>query len=156
MRQNLYFPGWETPPDEKNTEGSNQVGQEVLSWQLEGEEYVECDEQYNGSNDFIRLFIHQSKTSMTEWMQIGYTLNIEGLSVDDIWKHMVKPIGNFHVAQGRTLDKQIEHEAEIQAILPKIEKLETRKRNTRTPRMKHELHHQIQALTSQMEALKRN
>ena len=107
-------------------------------------------------NDFIRLIIHQSKTFMTEWMQIGYTLNIEGLSIDDIWKHIVEAIGNFQVSEGRTLEKQIEHDSEIQAILLKIEKLETKKRNTKTPRMKYELHQQIQALTSQLETLKRN
>ena len=107
-------------------------------------------------NDSIQLVIHQSKTFMTEWMQIGYTLNIEGLSIDDIWKHIVETIGNFQVAEGRTLENQIEHDSEIQAILLKIEKLETKKRNTKTPRMKYELHQQIQALTSQLEELKRN
>lgn len=107
-------------------------------------------------NDNIRLVVHQSKTFMTEWMQIGYTLTIEGLSVDDIWKHIVEAIGNFQVINGRTLEAQIEHDSEIQTILLKIEKLETKKRNTKTPRMKYELHQQIQALTSQMEALKRN
>ena len=107
-------------------------------------------------NDFIRLVIHQSKTFMTEWMQIGYTLDIEGLSIDEIWKHIVESIGNFQVSEGRTLEKQIEHDSEIQAILLKIEKLETKKRNTKTPRMKYELHQQIQALTSQLEAMKRN
>lgn len=107
-------------------------------------------------NDCMRLVVHQNKTFMTEWMQIGYTLNIEGLSIDDIWKHIVEAIGNFHVMQGRTLEAQIEHDSEIQTILLKIEKLETKKRNTKTPRMKYELHQQIQALTSQLEALKRN
>lgn len=107
-------------------------------------------------NDDIRLAIHQSKTFMTEWMQIGYTLDIEGLSVDEIWKHIVETIGNFQVTEGRTLEKQIEHDSEIQTILLKIEKLETKKRNTKTPRMKYELHQQIQALTSQLETLKRN
>ena len=107
-------------------------------------------------NDFIRLVIHQSKTFMTEWMQIGYTLDIEGLSIDEIWKHIVESIGNFQVSEGRTLENQIEHDSEIQAILLKIEKLETKKRNTKTPRMKYELHQQIQALTSQLEAMKRN
>ena len=107
-------------------------------------------------NDFIRLFIHQSKTFMTGWMQIGYTLNIEGLSIDDIWKHIFESIGNFQVSHNRTLDDQIEHDSEIQAILLKIEKLETKKRNTKTPRMKYELHQHIQALTSQLESLKRN
>ena len=107
-------------------------------------------------NDFIKLVIHQSKTFMTEWMQIGYTLNIEGLSIDEIWKRIVESIGNFQVAEGRSLEKQIEHDSEIQAILLKIEKLETKKRNTKTPRMKYELHQQIQTLTSQLEELKRN
>ena len=107
-------------------------------------------------NDFIRLVIHQGKTFMTEWMQIGYTLNIEGLSIDEIWKHIVEIIGNFQVTEGRTLEKQIEHDSEIQAILLKMEKLEAKKRNTKTPRMKYELHQQILALTSQLEAMKRN
>lgn len=107
-------------------------------------------------DESIRLAIHQSKTFMTGWMKIEYTLNIEGLSIDEIWKHIVETIGNFQVAEGRTLENQIEHDSKIQAILLKIEKLETKKRNTKTPRMKYELHQQIQALTSQLEEMKRN
>ena len=107
-------------------------------------------------DESIRLAIHQSRTFMTEWMQIGYTLDIEGLSIDEIWKHIVESIGNFQVSEGRTLENQIEYDSEIQAILLKIEKLETRKRNTKTPRMKYELHQQIQALTEELEVRKRN
>ena len=107
-------------------------------------------------NDSIRLVIHQSKIFMTDWMPIGYTLNIEGLSVDDIWKHIIESVGNFQVAQGKSLDEQIKKDSEIQATLLKIEKLETKKRNTKTPRMKYELHQQIMALTTKLETLKRN
>ena len=107
-------------------------------------------------NDSIRLAVHQSKTFMTEWMQIEYTLEINGLSIDDIWTHIVETVGSFHVKQGRTLEEQIRQDSEILAILLKIEKLETKKRNTKTPRMKYELHQQIQALTAELETLKRN
>ena len=106
--------------------------------------------------DSIRLAVHQSRTFMTDWMQTSYTLSIDGLSLDEIWKHLVETIGNFHVSNGRTLESQIEADSKIQAILKNIEKLETKKRNTKTPRMKYELHQQIQALTLQLETLKRN
>ncbi len=107
-------------------------------------------------NESIRLAIHQSKTFMTEWKEFGYTLNIEGLSIDEIWKHIVESIGNFQVAQGKNLDEQIEHDSEIQVILSNIEKLEIKKRNTKTPRMKYELHQQIQTLKNELKELERN
>ena len=40
----------EAPSDEKDTSKCNQVGKEVLSWQIEGEEYIGNDEQYDGGN----------------------------------------------------------------------------------------------------------
>lgn len=107
-------------------------------------------------DDNIKLIVHHNKTFMTEWMPIGYILNIEGLSIDEIWKHIVETIGNFQVEEGKSLNKQIEHNSEIQAILMKIKKIENKKRNTKTPRIKYELHQKIQALTEELEALKRN
>ena len=40
----------EAPSDEQNADEGNQVSKEVLSWQIEGEEYVECYEQHDGGN----------------------------------------------------------------------------------------------------------
>ena len=106
--------------------------------------------------DNIRLAVHQSKTFMTDWMQEEYNLRISGLSIDEIWKHIVECIGAFKVAEGKTLDAQIDKDTKIQAILQNIEKLETKKRNIKTPRMKYELHQKIQALTTELDALKRS
>ena len=62
--------GEETPSDEQNVEESNQVGQEVLSWQIEGEEYVECDGQYdsgNGNQDCNSSLFHHSVPPMSDF-----------------------------------------------------------------------------------------
>lgn len=107
-------------------------------------------------NDNIRLAVHQSKTFMTDWLQEEYNLRISGLSIDEIWKHIVETIGAFKVAEGKTLDAQIDKDTKIQAILQNIEKFETKKRNIKTPRMKYELHQKIQALTAELDALKRS
>lgn len=106
--------------------------------------------------DVIRVAIHQSKTFLTEWMQNGYTLGIDGLSVDDIWKNIVEVIGNFQVSEGKTLDTQIKLNSQIQAILNNIEILEKKKNKTKTPRMRYDLHQQIQVLRAEVERLKRS
>ena len=107
-------------------------------------------------NDDIRLAVHQSRTFMTGWMQEEYNLPVSGLSIDEIWKHIVETIGVFKVPEGKTLDAQIDKDTKIQAILQNIEKLETKKRNIKTPRMKYELHQKIQALTAELDILKRS
>ena len=106
-------------------------------------------------DDSIRLAVHHTRTFMTDWLSVDYNLTIAGLSIDEIWNHIVEAIGNFRIADGRGLDKQIEIESRIQMLEAQIEKLEAKKRNTRTPRMKYELHQRIQALTEELEALKR-
>ena len=106
-------------------------------------------------NDKIRLAVHHKKTFLTDWLYDSYNLNVSGLSIDEIWMHIVEAIGNFKTSDGQSLDDQIEHNTEIQAILKNIEKLEKKERNTKTPRIKYELHQKIKALTTKLEALKR-
>ena len=104
-------------------------------------------------NDFIRLVIHQSKTFMTEWMQIGYTLNIEGLSIDEIWKHIVESIGNFQVSEGRTLDDQILINQKIENLNLQIEKLQKEKDKSKTPTRKYDLNCRIKSLQGEIRRL---
>lgn len=104
-------------------------------------------------NDFIRLVTHQSKTFMTEWMQIGYTLNIEGLSIDEIWKHIVEVIGNFQVAEGRTLDNQILINQKIENLSIQIEKLQKEKDKSKTPTRKYDLNCRIKSLQGEIRRL---
>ena len=105
--------------------------------------------------DSIRLAVHHTRTFMTDWLPVDYNLAIAGLSIDEIWGHIVEAIGGFRIADNRRLDEQIEIESKIQMLAAQIEKLEAKKRNTRTPRMKYELHQRIQVLTEELEALKR-
>ena len=105
--------------------------------------------------DSIRLAVHHTRTFMTDWLPVDYNLAIAGLSIDEIWNHIVEAIGGFRIADNRRLDEQIEIESKIQMLAAQIEKLEAKKRNTRTPRMKYELHQRIQVLTEELEALKR-
>lgn len=106
-------------------------------------------------DDDIRLAVHQSKTFMTDWLQEEYNLRISGLSIDEIWKHIAETIGAFKVAEGKTLDAQIDKDTKIQAILQNIEKLEIKKRNMKTPRMKYDIHQKIKSLSSELEQLQR-
>ena len=104
-------------------------------------------------NESIRLAIHQSKTFMTEWMQIGYTLNIEGLSIDDIWKHIVESIGNFQVSEGRTLDDQILINQKIENLRKQLEKLQKEKDKSKTPTRKYDLNCRIKSLQGEIRRL---
>lgn len=104
-------------------------------------------------NDNIRLVVHQSKIFMTEWMQIGYTLNIEGLSIDDIWKHIVESIGNFQVSEGRTLDDQILVNQKIENLNIQIEYLQKEKDKSKTPTRKYDLNCRIKSLQGDIRRL---
>lgn len=104
-------------------------------------------------NDSIRLVIHQSKTFMTEWMQIGYTMNIEGLSIDEIWKHIVELIGNFQVTEGRTLDDQILINQKIENLNIQIGKLQKEKDKSKTPTRKYDLNCRIKSLQGEIRRL---
>ena len=104
-------------------------------------------------DDNIRLVTHQSKTFMTEWMQIGYTMNIEGLSIDEIWKHIVETIGNFQVPEGRTLDDQILINQKIENLNIQIEKLQKEKDKSKTPTRKYDLNCRIKSLQGEIRRL---
>lgn len=104
-------------------------------------------------DESIRLAIHQSRTFMTEWMQIGYTLDIEGLSIDEIWKHIVESIGNFQVAEGRTLDDQIHINQKIENLNIQIEKLQKEKDKSKTPTRKYDLSCRIKSLQGEIRRL---
>ena len=104
-------------------------------------------------NVFIRLVIHQSKTFMTEWMQIGYTLDIEGLSIDEIWKHLVESIGNFQITEGRTLDDQILINQKIENLRMQLEKLQKEKDKSKTPTRKYDLNCRIKFLQGEIRRL---
>lgn len=104
-------------------------------------------------DESIRLAIHQSKTFMTDWMQIGYTLNIEGLSIDEIWKHIVEVIGNFQVAEGRTLDDQILINQKIENLNIQIGKLQKEKDKSKTPTRKYDLNCRIRSLQGEIRRL---
>lgn len=103
----------------------------------------------------IRLAVRNINIFSTEWLDLGYNIHIDGLSVDDIWKSLVEQIGGFKVQSNRSLKEQIEIDAKIQTLKAQIEKLEKQKNNTKTPRMKFELHEKIQALAEEVERLKR-
>ncbi len=96
--------------------------------------------------DSLRLAIHHKNTFITEPKQTDFNLKIEGLSVDEVWQHLVETIGNFKVEDGSSLDEKIVLDFKIQAILKEIEKLEAKQKSTKTPRIKYEIHQQIEKL----------
>ena len=103
----------------------------------------------------IRLVVRNINIFSTEWLDLGYNIHIDGLSVDAIWKSLVEQIGGFRVQPNRSLKEQIEIDTKIQTLKAQIEKLEKQKNNTKTPRMKFELHEKIQTLAEKVEKLER-
>lgn len=103
--------------------------------------------------DSIRLVVHQTKTFMTDWLPEDYNLIINGLSIDEVWKHIVEVIGNFKVSDGKSLDFQIEQNSKIQAILKEIEKLIKEKEKSKTPTRKYDLNCRIHFLQEEIRRL---
>lgn len=103
--------------------------------------------------DSISLAVHQTRTFMTDWMPIGYTLSIEGLSIDEIWKHVIESIGGFKVSRKKSLDEQIFINQKIDNLISQIEKLKKEKEKSKTPTGKYDLNCRIHFLQDEIRRL---
>ena len=105
------------------------------------------------AGDKIKLVINNINVYKTDWLEEGYIINIDGLSIDDIWKGFVEQIGGFKVKDGRDLKKQIEIDTRIKELKNQIDKLEKQKNKTKTPSKKHDIHMKMHGLIEELKSL---
>lgn len=101
----------------------------------------------------IMLAVHQKKTFLTNWLSQDYNLTINGLSIDEIWKYIVEVVGNFRVADGKSLDEQISINQKIDNLMSQIEKLIREKEKSKTPTRKYDLNCRIHFLQDEVRRL---
>lgn len=103
-----------------------------------------------------KLAIHNIKTFITNWLSTDYKITLNRLSLDEIWQQLVEEVGNFKVDEGQTLEEKITLNAKIEVISKEIEALKKKQLNTKTPRMKFDLHQEIIRLQDEIDRLRRS
>lgn len=93
--------------------------------------------------DLIKIAVCYKKLFLTEWKDSGYKLNIEGLTLDDVWQHVIESIGGFIVPDGKTLDETIAIQIKNDELDKEISALEKKMRNTKTPSKKADFYNKI-------------
>lgn len=104
--------------------------------------------------DSIRLAVHHTRTFMTDWLPVDYNLAIAGLSIDEIWNHIVEVIGEFKITKGKTLDEQISIIQKIEDLTSQMEKFLKEKNKSKTPTRKYDLNCRINYIQREIRRLK--
>lgn len=98
-----------------------------------------------------RLAVYHTKLIQSEWKPAeDCTLSLKGLTLDDVWNHIVAQIGSIDVEVGNSLEEQIAVDEERAKIRKEIARLEALARKEKQPRKKFELVQQIQKLKGQI------
>ena len=80
-----------------------------------------------------------------------WELKLTGLDMDAVWDNIIVDIGGLTIAEGNTLDEQIEANAEQEKLKRKIEGLERKAWSEKQPKRKWELNEEVKHLRDKME-----
>lgn len=95
----------------------------------------------------VQLAIYRTRLLRTGWKaETDTKLHLDGLTLDTIWQNLIVYIGGITLEPQRTLDEQIQFDAEQEKRTAEIERLEKLARNETQPRKKLELFEKIQEL----------
>ena len=91
--------------------------------------------------------IYRTRLLRTGWKaETDTKLHLDGLTLDTIWQNLIVYIGDITLEPQRTLDEQIQFDAEQEKRTAEIERLEKLARKETQPRKKLELFEKIQEL----------
>lgn len=96
-----------------------------------------------------RLAVYHTKLFITDWQLLiphSSLLTISPLNLDAVWQSIVSSIGQFSVAQEKSLTEQIKVDEEREKLLRQIAGLERQMNATKQPRRKRELFLELQKL----------
>ena len=104
--------------------------------------------QYDNRTQFA---VFHTKLFTSAWQPTeDAVLPLSGLSLDAVWEHIVKDIGQIEVAEGHTLTEQIAVDDQRAKLLAQIATLERKMANEKQPRRKREYFEQIKKIKEQI------
>ena len=101
--------------------------------------------------DSERLAIKCQNIFFTEWSKSGYSLNMEGLTLDDIWANFVTQISGVKARDGESIQDAVTRTLREGEIRKQIQTLEALMRKTKTKTKQFDIHTKILALKEQLE-----
>lgn len=122
----------------------------ILSYNEKIQAWIGYKNDFDGNNpalDALRYF-------HTDWIiPDEYHLNIDGLTLDDVYENFMIQIGNIKLECGKTLSEYILRNDQIQTIQKKIDKLESQARREKQPNKKFMLAQQVNILKIQLKSI---
>ena len=101
--------------------------------------------------DSERLAIKCQNIFFTEWSKSGYSLNMEGLTLDDIWANFVTQISGVKARDGESIQDAVTRTLREEEIRKQIQTLEALMRKTKTKTKQFDIHTKILTLKEQLE-----
>lgn len=101
--------------------------------------------------DEERLAVKCQKIFFNEWSDSGYLLNIEGLTLDDVWANFVSEISGIAIREGESLDDAVGREIRNEEIRKNILLLEKEMRKIKTKTKQYDIYNKILALKEQLD-----
>ena len=101
--------------------------------------------------DSERLAIKCQNIFFTEWSKSGYSLNMEGLTLDDIWANFVTQISGVKARDEESIQDAVTRTLREEEIRKQIQTLEALMRKTKTKTKQFDIHTKILALKEQLE-----
>ncbi len=98
-----------------------------------------------------RLAVKCRKIFFNQWTDSGYRLNIEGLTLDDVWANFVSEISGIAVRDGESLDDAVGREIKNEEIRKSILLLEKEMRKIKTKTKQYDIYNKILALKEQLD-----
>ena len=98
-----------------------------------------------------QLCIFHTLLQQSEWKPTEEaTINLQGLSLDDVWNNIVATIGGLDAQAEESIEEQIIQREQREKLLRQIESLEKQCRAEKQTRKKYELHQQIIKLKKEL------
>ena len=95
--------------------------------------------------------IFHTRLQQSAWMPTDVaTINLQGLSLDDVWNNIVAAIGGLDAQAEESIEEQIIHREQREKLLRQIESLEKQCRTEKQTRKKYELHQQLMKLKEKL------
>lgn len=99
----------------------------------------------------VQLAVYHDKLFTTPWQSSeAAVLPLNGLNLDTIWENIVSSIGQFAVAENKSLSEQIKIDDERAKLERQIATLERQMNTTKQPHRKRELFVELQKIKGQL------
>lgn len=87
-----------------------------------------------------KLAVYHTKLLQTDWKPTDLlSVQLKGLNFDTVWENIIVQIGDIEIAQGKTLDEQIQNDDKRIKLQKQIDTLEKQARTEKQPKRKFEM-----------------